>query len=421
QRARALRGARRPRPLAVSSRAVPGVVLDAPRHAVLAPASPGSAVLVDRVRQGRVELTLGRELDPAQESAVVEVRRGEGPWRPAGEVRPVPGRPAVLSVPRPQVPGRHEFRVACARRGVLSEACTAAGAVVLAPAPPASLGVVDEPAAGVVVLDLGRALDPAVEAPRVEVKRGDGRWEPVPGAAVPDPQRASAFEVARPVEPGAYAYRAAVTAAGASSATRTDRARVVVAPARLGALAVQDLPAEGRVRLTLGRAVDPAREALLVEVRRGRGAWEPVADLVRDPRDAAVLTAARPTAAGAHTYRASVRVAGACSDKPTDTAGRVLVAPRAAAWLKVRNPRAGEVEFLLHPCPAEGESPLFEVRRGEGPWRAVAPAPAPDAEDPSRFTAAAPAGAGRYTYRVALRASGATSAPVVAQTDFSVR
>ncbi|WP_432483473.1 hypothetical protein [Kineococcus esterisolvens] len=398
--------------------ALSGIVVDRPQR-VSAPASPVSLTVSDRPRQGTVQLVLGRELDDAVESLVVEVRRGDGPWRPAGAPRPVTGAGDRFGLPRPQAPGRYAYRVACARHGVVSESCTdAVNAVVVPPAPPASLAVTDDPGAGVVVLDPGRELDAATESPVVEVRRDGGDWVPVPATALPGATGTPLLEAPRPTEPGSYAYRASVAAGGACSPTRTDRARVVVAPAHLGALHVEDLPVRGLVRLTPGRAVDLAREELVVEVRRGRSSWERVA--VTGSGQVAVLDVPRPVTAGSYTYRASVRVAGACSDKPTATDRKVLVAPRSPAWLKVRAPRAGAVEFLLHPVPAEQETVLLEVRRGAGPWRAVSPAPVRDASDPARFSAAAPASAGRYTYRVAVRAFGATSAPVTAQTDFTV-
>ncbi|WP_308220217.1 hypothetical protein [Kineococcus sp. TRM81007] len=417
---RLLRRAGRPRalaPRALAPAALSGTVVDRPRQ-VSAPASPVSLTVADRPRQGVVQLVLGREPDAAAESLVVEVRRGDGTWRPAGAPQPVAGAGDRFALARPAVPGRYAYRVACARHGVVSEACADAVNVVLVPpAPPASLAVSDDAGAGVVVLDLGRELDPAVESVVVEVRRDGGAWVPVPGGAAA--AGASAVEVARPVEPGSYAYRAAVTAGGAASPARTDRTRVLVAPARLGGLRVEDLPGQGLVRLTPGRAVDLAREELVVEVRRGRSAWVPVPVAPGTGEVPAVLVP-RPAAAGSYTYRASVCVAGACSDKPTATDGKVVVAPRPAGWLKVRNPRTGTVEFLLHPVPAEDEAPVFEVRRGEGAWRVVSPAPVRDDGDAARFTAASPAAPGRYAYRVAVRAFGATSAPVEAETEFTV-
>ncbi|WP_432492382.1 hypothetical protein [Kineococcus auxinigenes] len=424
---RLLRRAGRPRPpapralapRAATSPVLSGTVVDRPRR-VAAPASPVSLTVADRPRRGTVQLVLGRELDAAAESLVVEVRRGDGPWRTAGAPQPVAGADDRFGVPRPTAPGRYAYRVACARHGVVSESCAdAVNAVVVPPAPPAALAVSDDAGAGVVVLDLGRELDAATESPVVEVRRDGGAWLPVPSAAVAGAAGTSLVEVARPVEPGAHAYRAAVVAGGAASPVRTDRTRVLVAPALLGGLHVEDLPEQGLVRLVPGRAVDLGREELVVEVRRGRAAWVPVP--TAGAGEVAAVVVPRPVAAGSYTYRVSVRVAGACSDKPTATGDRVVVAPRSPGWLKVRNPRTGTVEFLLHPAPDEGEAPVFEVRRGGGAWRAVSPAPVRGAEDAARFSAASPATPGRYAYRVSVRAFGATSAPVEAETDFTVR
>ncbi|WP_337061742.1 hypothetical protein [Kineococcus sp. G2] len=424
---RLLRRAGRPRalapralaPRAATSPVLSGTVVERPRR-VDAPASPVSLVVADRPRQGTVQLVLGRELDAAAESLVVEVRRGDGPWRAAGAPQPVAGARDRFGVPRPDAPGRYAYRAACARHGVVSEACAdAVNAVVVPPAPPASLTVHDDAAAGVVVLDLGRELDRGSESASVEVRRDGGAWVPVPAAAVAGAAGASLVEVARPLEPGAYAYRAAVVAGGAASPVRTDRTRVLVAPAPLRGLRVEDLPGQSLVRLVPGRAVDLGREELVVEVRRGRAAWAPVP--VTATGEVVSVVVPRPAAAGSYTYRVSVRVAGACSDKPTATDAKVVVAPRPPGSLKLRSPRAGAVELLLHPAPVEGEAVVFEVRRGAGAWRAVSPAPVPDAGDAARFSAASPAAPGRYAYRVAVRAFGATSVPVEAETDFTVR
>ncbi len=415
---RLLRRAGRPRALAPA--ALTGTVVQRPRQ-VAAPASPVSLTVADRARQGTVQLALGRELDDAVESLVVQVRRGEGPWRPAGAPQPVAGAGDRFTVARPSEPGRYAYRVACAWHGVVSETCSdEVNAVLVPPAPPAGLAVTAGGDAGVVVLDLGRELDLASESAAVEVRRDGGAWVPVPATAVAGAAGTSLVEVARPAEPGAYAYRAAVVAGGAASPVRTDRTRVVVAPARLDGLRVQDLPEQQLVRLVPGRAVDLDREELVVEVRRGRAAWVPVPVPTEGAGGVPAVVVPRPVVAGSYTYRVSVRVAGACSDKPTATDGKVVVAPRSPGWLKVRNPRSGTVEFLVHPAPAEGEAPVFEVRRGAGSWRAVSPAPVRDAGDAARFSAASPANPGRYAYRVAVRASGATSAPVEADTEFTV-
>ncbi|WP_432548563.1 hypothetical protein [Kineococcus sp. SYSU DK004] len=392
---------------------VTGVVVDPARDGRAAPAPPGSLRVVDRPRHGVVRLELGHEPDPAV-TLVVEVRRGEGPWRPAGAPQPAPDRSDVVTLPRPDAPGRWRYRVACARAGVLSASCEdPAGDVVVAPELPAACAVTEE--AGALVVDLGRPLADG-ESAVVEVRRGDGEWRST--ACLPVPGAPGAVEVPRPAEPGAYAVRAAVAAGGAVSAARRGRGRVVVPPAPLGPLVVEDLPGDDLVRLELARDVDPSTETLLVEARRGRAAWQPAVGV--QPEGAGSVVLPRPREAGSWTYRASVAVAGARSERPAATAGAVVVAPRSAGWVKVRSPRAGTVDLLVHPHPAEGESLLVEVRKVGGAWRPVSPAPVPHADDEGWLTTEAPRAAGRYTYRVSLRSHGAASAPVLADTDFSV-